>query len=339
MDRPVMDPTYAKDLIAPAREPLWLRAWHASQPVLRVLKIALRVLVWNPLTRKADASFRNEDGRLWQRIARAVFYRLAFVPVMIAMVVAMFVWSATHPQHAAASVDPNSAGIYYETIQFPSPNRPPCRAWLVPQVDAKKVIEEGEKSLRKKYPAVVLVPDCGHGADQLLSLIKPLHKAGFIVLSIHSPSVSNLRSRGVTFGLREAQDVQSAVVALRARAMVDPSRIAILGVGGGANAALLAAQRDPSLRTIIIDQPHESYDAIRGRLSPDVTGLGWMSPLCKWSFELSYQVDAEELDLANFDKVFETRRVLKLRTQGSPEMRADERTTSIVGFLSAHLLE
>jgi len=337
MDRPVMDPTYANDPMGTPKEALLTRVCHLLKPAWRIARILLRVLVWNPLVRRREDQFRNEDGTPWQRIWRGICYRIAFLPVILAVVVGMFVWAGTHPQYAVAATDPNSRGVYYEVINFRTEKAGSTEAWLVPQVDARKVLDEGEQSLRKKYPAVVLVPDCGRGAEQMLLLIPTLHDAGFVVLAINTPRTSVLRSRGITFGLRESAEVQAAVATLRTRSFIDPHKIAIIGIGGGGNAALLAARRDPSIRTLVIDRPFSGAEDLRDRLGPARAGFQWMQPLCKWGFELGYQVDAEELDLKNFEDLLATRHILMFSQKDRVHLSVTTELGQIEAFLKQHL--
>ena len=53
-----------------------------------------------------------------------------------------------------------------------------------------------------------------------------------------------------------------------------------------------------------------------GRLAPRQPYLTWMRPLCKWTFEIGYQVDAEDVEWPEFDRVLETRSVLVLGVEG-----------------------
>lgn len=332
-----MDPTYRDEDVSDPGLPIWRRAWEALKPVWRIVRIALRVLVWNPLVRRRDGQFRNEDGTTWQRLTRGLCYRIAFLPVFVAIIVAMVVWCATHPQFASASTDPNAKGVYYETVSFKPEGVPAIDAWLVPQIDARKVIDEGEKTLRQKHPAVILVPDCGQGAEQMLPLIQPLHEAGFVVLAINAPRTSVIRSRGITFGLRESVELQAAIAMLKSRSYVDKNRVALVGIGGGANAAVLVAKRDPSIRAIVVDRPLTSASDLRDRLGPTRPGFQWMQPLCKWSFELSYQVDAEELDLKNYDDLLKKPSVLFYSEKDPGFLHVLEEKDKVVEFLSANL--
>lgn len=337
MDRPVMDPTYSEDPSGASTDPMIARLWRAMAPLWRIAKIALRVLVWNPLVRRRDGQFRNEDGTTWQRVWRGIFYRVAFLPFIIAMLVAMCVWASTHPRYAAAAINPNARGVYYETVKLKTLDATTFQGWLIPQVDARKILDEGEKVIRRKHPAVVLIPEPGRGAEEHLPLLQALYDAGFVVLAINSPRTSMLRSHGITFGLREANEVQAAVAMLRTKSFIDPRRIALIGVGGGANAAFLSAKRDATLRAIVAERPYKGASVLREKIGPTKSGFQWMQPLCKWGFELGYQVDAEELDLKNYEEILTKRHVLMISEDDVVTQTAEQRRAKIIEFLSPML--
>ena len=163
----------------------------------------------------------------------------------------------------------------------------------MPLVDASAVLVQKEEALRHKHPAAVLVHDFANSRQQMLPLIRPLHQAGFIVLVVGLRG-SGPGGIGSTFGLCESMDVKAAVEMLRRRSFVDPQKIAILGIGTGATAALLAAKDDPQLAALVLDHPlHDAPAAIAQRLIPDQPLLQWMQPLCKWGFELYYRADID----------------------------------------------
>src|SRR3712207_7763954 len=54
------------------------------------------------------------------------------------------------------------------------------------------------------------------------------------------------RTRGQTFGIEEARDLAAAVNRVRENPFVDPDRVAVLGIGTGANAALLRSEEHTS---------------------------------------------------------------------------------------------
>src|SRR5438132_7474728 len=238
MQRPVMNPSYLKETAAKRREPkatFWRR-------LLRALGSIVRILLTNPLKRRRH--MRIEDGSRVQRFLRGLIYRMALVPTLIVAFVILLVLAATHPGRTASTSDPLAFGIYYDPVSFLSEDGVKLEAWLVPAVDAKRVIMERESTLQKKSPAVVLVHDFAGSRQQLLPLVRPLHDAGLVVLVLATRGNGALTSEAQTFGLNESMDVRAALDMLRRRPFVDPDRVAVLGVGTGANAALLAARKD-----------------------------------------------------------------------------------------------
>lgn len=299
MQRPVMNPMDFDDAPEGASVP-WT---DRLKPLLRVVKFALKVLLWDPLARRRARQLRVEDGPPLHRFVKGLAYRLCFVPLVVAGVVAALVYSGTHPAPVLADRDPMADGIYYDAVSFLSEDGVRLEGWLVPVIDARRVLDEQEIMLRKRHPAVVLVHDFGQNRQQVLPLIRPLHEAGFIVLALNTRGCGSSGSAGVTFGLREALDVKAAVVLLRKQALVDPKRIGLVGIGTGGSAALLAARADASLKTVVCAAlPESSEQVVQDRLRPRSSLLQWMSPLCRWGFEIAYQSDLEELDPSSHRK-------------------------------------
>lgn len=291
MQRPIMNPTFL-DVPAPKppRKGLLRRIKGLFSFIGRILLADVRF--WHP-----GSKLRVEDAGAFSRIFHGMVYRLLFIPLGMAAVVAVLVYMGTHPAVVNSSIDPQSIGIYYDPVSFASADGTRLEAWLVPAIDARVVIEQQEKVLQQERAAVVLVH--GYGADrlQMLPLVKPLHEAGYIVL------VTTLRgeagdSSACTFGVRESEDVLAAIEVLRRRADVDPKRIALIGTDTGATACLLAAEKDGDIQALIMDRPvRESEKLIESYLRPPQPWLIGLSPICKWTFEMAYKVDIEDLDL------------------------------------------
>jgi pimeloyl-ACP methyl ester carboxylesterase len=214
-------------------------------------------------------------------------------------------------------MDPNSLELYYDSVTFVTSDNVTLDAVVYPVINARQVLEEKEKVLRKRYPAVVLAHDFGMTRQQMLPLVRPLHEAGFVVLAM------NLRGNGAsgaaaqTFGLRESQDIKAAVEMLRRRPSVDPTRITVVGAGSGATAALIYARKDPAIPALVLADPVMSVESLlSGKLAPRHKYLTWMQPLCKWTFEIAFQLDVEDVDWSEFDKLRETRPILVLGNDG-----------------------
>jgi len=310
---------------------LFARAWLGN-----AARLVWRIVSYRPMQR-ARLSVRIEDGTFWQRVARGVAYRLAFVPLLAALSACALVYSATHPPAHAPGIDPTSQGIYYDPVSLLGEDGTRFDGWLVPVFDARQVLEQREEILKTRRPAVVLLHDHGHSREQMIPLIQPLHEAGFVVLAI------SLRGRGggvpvgATFGLREASDVKAAVELLRRRPFVDPAKIAIVGVGTGANAGLIAAARDKDIAAVAAISPLAgARQLLEQNLGPKQSWLRFMNPLCRWTFELAYSVDTNDLDLARYQKLAGTRPMLIDTSDSLTEFGA-KHTREICEFLDATL--
>jgi dienelactone hydrolase len=116
----------------------------------------------------------------------------------------------------------------------------------------------------------------------MLPLVRPLHDAGFVVMVVALRGCGASAPAGETFGLLESNDVKAAVAVLRKRPFVDPNRIAIVGVGAGANACVLAASEDAGIKALVLDHPAQlgpafNRGAIHGQndvvlLQPSLSG-------------------------------------------------------------------
>jgi pimeloyl-ACP methyl ester carboxylesterase len=338
MQRPVMNPNFFEETTssdAPARRRRFIRLLGTT--LWRILKLATRLLMYDPL--HSIRGFRVEEGTPTSRFFRALMYRLAFVPILVALSACAIVWVATHPRAVTAEVDPATLGIYYDTVNFVGHDKTRLEAWLVPVLDARLVLQEQDKILRKKHPAIVLVHDFGQRREQMLPLIRPLHDAGYVVLALNLRGGGLRATRGETFGLAEAGDVRAAVELLRRRQFVDPNRVAVVGCGTGGNAALLAACSDPQISAIVVDRPvRDSFELVQNRLMPQSALLRWLSPLCKWTFEISYGVDAEEIATAAARKQVAARSLLLMEApDGSADISDTRLIERVTKFLAASL--
>jgi pimeloyl-ACP methyl ester carboxylesterase len=186
---------------------------------------------------------------------------------------------------------------------------------------------------------VVLVHDFGASRQQMLPMAVPLHNAGYVVLivGLRGNATDGAAAVGQTFGLNEASDVKAAVELLRKTPFVDGQHIAVLGLGTGATAALLAAQRDSSIAALVLDRPSHSFDDIlHEHLAPSQPWLSWMAPFCQWTFEIAYKVNATDVNLDHNMSRLHSRGVL-LFDGPSPTCLRNDRAAQIVDFLNTNL--
>ena len=105
-------------------------------------------------------------------------------------------------------------------------------------------------------------------------------------------------SAGSTFGLNEAGDVEAALEVLQRTPLVDFNKLAIIGIGTGANAALIAAQHNSAVKAIVLDDPHLDFDqALQTEIGDRQWWMRGIDPLCRWTFEVAYGVNASDLEL------------------------------------------
>lgn len=313
MHRPVMNPSFVEegDERRGQRRRLLRLAARVS---LRALKLLSDVAFFDPLARARHRHFRIETGSTASRFVRGLLYRLAFLPLLLALMLAAIVWAATHPRALNAEVDPTAVGLYYDAVTCLTEDGVRIEGWLVPVVDARRVLEEKDKVLTSRHPAVVLVHDFAGNRQQMLPLVRPLHEAGFIVLVISTRGCGASGGGALTFGLNEMLDVKAAVEMLRRRPFIDPDRVAVIGAGSGASAALLLAREDERLAALVLDQPPEgAAEVLAEHLAPQTSVLRWMAPLCKWAFELGYHLNLDDLDLSRHDRVLSSRPILLTR--------------------------
>ena len=212
--------------------------------IWRFVRLCIRVMMYDPLANTPLAGrFRNEDGSRASRFVRGSRIALHLRLCLRHSRRVAFVYAGTHPRSDSADVEPSSLGIYYDPVMLMTDDNVRLEAWLVPAIEAKEVIDQRDKLLREKRPAVVVLHDFASRRQTMLPLIRALHEAGYVVLVPAMRGCGTSDRVGQTFGLHEMLDVKAAVEMLRGRNFVDADRVASCRNRHGANAAVLAARR------------------------------------------------------------------------------------------------
>jgi pimeloyl-ACP methyl ester carboxylesterase len=342
MQRPMMDPMLMLDDGEDAVEPGGRRRrgaamrWREGLTRAAVLtKVVARVLFSKPFRIRRR---EPEDGQpVTARLFRGLGYRLLFVPIFLALAAAALVYRGTHPVRHTSAKLPAVPGVFYESLEFAGPDGHPLMAWFVPVVDEKRVIELKDKVFKSKQPAAVLVHDFNSSPSQMVPLIAPLHQEGFVVIAVGLRGVGRGHVAAQTFGLNESNDVRAAIAELRTRPTVDSDRIAVIGLGSGANAAVIAAAQEPCVKALVLINAAQTPEAaIATHVGPNRAGFRWMQLPSKWAFEMAYHVDADDLHLSRFREVLSSRPTLSLGRQQGAEF--DKATVeSIRTFCKEHV--
>src|SRR5689334_22663852 len=201
MQRPIMNPIFpdASKSKVKLEVPLWKRILNLPDTLIKLL--LADIFFWR------SNRLRIEEGSVIGRVFQATRYRLLFVPLFAVLVVLAMVYLATHPPHPTTVADPQSLGIYYDKAEFKSADgNTDLEGWLVPILDAQTIIEQKERALKAKYPAVILVHDYGNTRLEMLPIVQSLHEANYMLLvpTLRGNSTSVSAS---TFGIKEAADV------------------------------------------------------------------------------------------------------------------------------------
>lgn len=306
MQRPVMDPLFVKPFEAPKKR---------AGPIV-LLFSAVRWVGKTLISRPLALYKPGQQPRVFRPMAefvRAAACQAVFLPLALCLTAGVLVYIGTHPSTPAIALDPNSQGIYFDQVSLTSDDGTPLMAWFSPVIDARRVLAHKDRALRQKDPAVILVHDFGQSPQQLLPLVGPLHDEGVAVLAIGVRGVGTSKSAGQTFGLNEASDVRAAVDFLRQSIQIDSSKIAVVGLGSGATAALLAAQRDSSIKALVLADPVRDFDEVlERRIGPSQAWVKWMRPLSQWAFQFCYHVNADDVSFDRLKSITESRPTLVL---------------------------
>jgi dipeptidyl aminopeptidase/acylaminoacyl peptidase len=135
-------------------------------------------------------------------------------------------------------VDPKvSFGYSFESVEFPAQDGQSLRGWIVPTESDSKTI-------------IIAVHGGGSDRRSYLSFVPVLNKAGYPVLLFDNREhgISDGVGLGMSLGLRESEDVVSAVDFLSERGY---EQFAVLGNSQGATSAIVAAARDRRLSCVV----------------------------------------------------------------------------------------
>jgi len=299
--RPVMDPLFVQPFEPQPKKKLAARKW-----LMAPIKWFFRLLFSRPLALERKGEVPPRRG--FFEFVRAIVCQLFFLPLALAGTAFLLMYVGTHPTVPAITADPNSVGIYFDTVSLSSTDGVSLTAWMAPSLDAHKIIDQKDLALRTDSPGIVLVHDFASSPQEFLPLIPMLHDEGYAVMAVGLRGVGAGIPRGQTFGANEAGDVRAAVEWLRQQPRVDGNRIFVVGLGSGATAALLAASRDENIKGLILADPVQTADEMLDRhVGPKDRRFHWLQPVCKWEYELYYHVEADDVNFSRMAQVTASR--------------------------------
>ncbi|HKX54018.1 MAG TPA: alpha/beta fold hydrolase [Nitrosospira sp.] len=147
---------------------------------------------------------------------------------------------------------------------------------------------------------VLLVHSLRSNRVEMLSRARFLNRQGYGALLIDLRAHGETPGERITFGLREAEDVEAAAVWLRNT--FPGERIGAIGVSLGA-AAIVLAKNPPRLDAVVLESLHPTIDeAVDNRLRLHLGNFGPVfSPLLLW--QLSFRLDVNHDELNPIDRI------------------------------------
>lgn len=139
--------------------------------------------------------------------------------------------------------------LKYEDVSFPTTDGLTLRGWFFPTDEASD-------------PVVLYAPATAKDQRQGLSLVKPLHDAGYQVLLFSYRGTGNSDGNRFRFsyGARESVDVDAAVRYLSETRGI--KHIGAIGHSAGAVSIILSAARNLQIDAIVVAAPFTSLDDI-----------------------------------------------------------------------------
>lgn len=140
-------------------------------------------------------------------------------------------------------------GLKYENVSFPTSGGLTLRGWFFPSDDPHA-------------PAVLYAPATAKDQRQGLSLVEPLHQAGYQVLlfSYRGSGNSDGNRLNFSYGARESIDIDAAVRYLSEDRGIQ--QIGAIGHSAGAVSIILSAARNPKIDAVVAAAPYTSLEDI-----------------------------------------------------------------------------
>ncbi len=150
------------------------------------------------------------------------------------------------PGRNSKTILPGEVNLPYREITLVTSDDLTLSGWYVPGIDPQ---------------AIILVHGINANRTALLPQALMLHEAGYHLLLIDLRGHGKSEGGQVTYGFREALDVQAAADFLGTQAEV--KQIGVLGTSLGGAAVVRAAALDPRLKAVVVESSYSSLpDAV-----------------------------------------------------------------------------
>jgi pimeloyl-ACP methyl ester carboxylesterase len=212
----------------------------------------------NPLT-KIIASIRYPEsafGKTLQRIAPI----LLLVLILLLGFSAFATYRIIAPDRLEETIDPSSFLLRnYLSLSFGTSDGKNLEGWFIPSV--------------RGAPLVFLCHGYKSNRAELLTLASTFQENGYNLFVFDFRGHGTCPLRLSSLGLRETQDLLSAISTFTARPDVDPDRVGVWGVSLGAYVALSATVQSDKIKAIVVDSPFQSPGGFVEIETPSILGV------------------------------------------------------------------
>jgi hypothetical protein len=204
-----------------------------------------------------------------------VFLALVGIPVIGALIPGLYLtYMVTHPGAVPEVANPSNYLLSSKEVSWSLKDSSDVSAWWIPG--------------NKGAAGILLAPGTGLGRSHGLSLAAQLNRFGFNVLLCDSRGNGAAPRGPSTLGVKEVDDVASALNFIRSRPEVDAKRLGIWGTDVSAHAALVVAGTMPEVRAIAADSPFDSVGEFFAARLREVMGhdSGLAKTVCERLFRI-----------------------------------------------------
>jgi hypothetical protein len=209
----------------------------------------------------------------WYTKLITIILALVFFSVLATAVISgVLVYWIVKPQRTSSEISMASFPGKPDEVDFTVTGLGHRRGWFFPGL--------------RGAPTILLCHGYQSSRGELLTLVSALQDHQYNVF-VFDFAAHGSNAGLTTFGYREADEVRAAIDTIARRNDVDPSRFGLWGYNLGAYAALREAQKDPRVRTIVLDSVYD-YPKQMVKIGVEKTGVGGF-PLMVRSAETGFE--------------------------------------------------
>ena len=206
-------------------------------------------------------------SRWYTKLLVLVLGLLFFTLLATGSIAAFLTYRIIKPQRTSSEISRESFPGRPDSVDFTVPGGGLRHGWFFPG--------------RVGAPTVVLCHGYESSRGELLTLISELQDHQYNVFAFDFAGHGAIGGIS-TLGYEEAAEVRAAIDTLAQRIDVDPARFGLWGYNLGAYAALSEAEKDPRVRTIILDSVYDD-PAQLVMVEVKKAGLGRFQFLIHWT--------------------------------------------------------